>query len=444
MAVLSREDRVRADDRARVELARRAGRRHRLAWLLLGPGVLAMLGENDGPSMISYTTDGALYGLGFFLPFTVVLFAMAYVCQEICMRVGAVTHRGYGELVLQRYGPVWGWFGATDLAVTNLVTLVSEFVAIRVGLAFFGIGAPVAAIGGVALVAAVAGGGRYRRWERMALGLAVFNGLFLVAALLTRPSWSQVGHAFATFSPLPTGSTNTILLLTASTIGATVTPWMIFFQQSAAADKGITRRDLTHGRLDTGLGAILAAVFGCGALIVGAALVDHGGGTIQGLAGAGFPAALLGVSGHTVAAVFALGLIEAGAVAVLTISASTAYAAAECVGVAHSFNVEPRRARLFLGVNIAAALLAAAVILIPHAPLLAIALNANVLATVLLPVTLIFLVMLANDRALMGRHANRPITNIVAGVIVALICVAALAYAIDSFLQSIHWLPTTF
>ncbi len=439
--VLTDEDRARSNDRARVELARRMGRRHTLAWLLVGPGVLVMLGENDGPSMISYTTAGAVYGLGFFLPFTVVLFAMAYVCQEICMRVGAVTHRGYGELVLQRYGPVWGWFGATDLAVTNLVTLVSEFVAIRVGLAYFGIGAPIAAIGGVALVVVAAGTGRYHRWERLALGLAVFNALFLVAAVLSRPSWSEVGHALATFTPLPTGATNTILLLLASTIGATVTPWMIFFQQSAAADKGITHRDLGHGRLDTAVGAILAAVFGCGALIAGAALAGRGGDTIQGLAGAGFPAALAGVSGHTVATIFALGLVEAGAVAVLTISASTAYAAAECVGVAHSFNIDPRRTRLFLAVNIAAALVGAAVILIPHAPLLAIALNANVLATVLLPVTLIFLMMLANDRTLMGRHANRPINDIVAGVIVALITLAALAYAIDSFLQSIHWLP---
>ncbi len=273
------------------------------------------------------------------------------------------------------------------------------------------------------------------------LGLAVFDALFLVAAVLTRPNWAEVGHAFATFGPLPVGPVNTILLLLASTIGATVTPWMIFFQQSAAADKGMTRRDLGHGRLDTSIGAALAAVFGCGALIAGAALAGHGGDTIQGLAGAGFPAALAGVSGHTVAAVFALGLIESGAVAVLTISASTAYAAAECAGVAHSFNIDPRRARLFLGANLALALAAAAVILIPHAPLLAIALNANVLATVLLPVTLIFLMMLANDRTLMGAHANRRITNIVAGAIVALISLAALAYAIDSSLQSVHLLP---
>ncbi len=138
---LTEEDAARSWDRSRVHHARRHSRRWHLLWLLVGPGILAMLGENDGPSMIAYASDGAQYGLGFFVPFIPVLFAMAFVCQEMCMRVGAVTHRGYGELVLQRYGRTWGWFGAGDLTLTNLVTLVAEFVSIRVGLAYFHLGA---------------------------------------------------------------------------------------------------------------------------------------------------------------------------------------------------------------------------------------------------------------------------------------------------------------
>ena len=135
-----------------------------LFWLLSGPGMLAMLGENDGPSMISYAASGATYGLGFFLPFIVVSFAMAIVCQEMCMRVGAVTHRGFGQLVLERFGAVRGWFSAADLIVTNVVTLIAEFVAIRVGLAYFHLGAAVAAASGLVLVAfTMLGGGRYRR-----------------------------------------------------------------------------------------------------------------------------------------------------------------------------------------------------------------------------------------------------------------------------------------
>ncbi len=438
---LTGEDVARSRDRSRVIGARRSGRRWRLVWLLIGPGVLAMLGENDGPSMISYATAGARYGIGFFLPFIVVLFAMAFVCQEMCMRVGAVTHRGYGQLVLERYGRAWGWFGAVDLVFTNLVTLVAEFVAIRVGLAYFGLGAPVAVALGLLLVTSTLIGGRYWRWERLVLSLAAFNGLFLVAAVLVKPDPGELGRALVTFSPLPQGGLNALLLLLTSTIGATVTPWMIFFQQSASADKGLTPRDIKHGRIDTALGAALGAAFGCGALIVGAALFTHSGSTIQGLAGAGFPGALEVVSGKAVATLFALGLVEAGAVAVLTISASTAYAAAECVGVAHSFNTSPRQAVLFHAANVATALLAAGVILIPGAPLLAIALNANVLATVLLPVALIFMVMLANDRELMGDWANKRSTNVLGVTVIAFVAICGATYGIDSFLLAVHLLP---
>jgi Mn2+/Fe2+ NRAMP family transporter len=232
-----------------------------------------------------------------------------------------------------------------------------------------------------------------------------------------------------------------VSLLIVSTIGATVTPWMIFFQQSASADKGMTARDLNHGRFDTALGAGLAAVFGCGALIAGAALAGHDGATVQGLAGAGFPAALRAASGGAVGTIFALGLIQAGAVAILTISASTAYAAGECIGVSHSFNASPRRAKVFYAANIATALLAAAVILIPGAPLLAIALNANVLATALLPVTLTFMLMLANDRALMRRWVNTRRANILGVAVIAFVGLCGAAYGIASFLQTLHLLP---
>jgi Mn2+/Fe2+ NRAMP family transporter len=227
--VLSHEDAVRSRDRSRVHHARRHSKRWRLLWLLVGPGILAMLGENDGPSMIAYASDGAQYGLGAFVPVIPILFAFAFVCQEMAMRVGAVTHRGYGELVLQRYGRVWGWFGAGDLCLTNLVTLIAEFVAIRVGLAYFGLDAWVAVALGLTLVVFTLSGGRYWRWERTVLGLAAFNGLFLLAAILTEPHPGTLAGAFS-FTPLPHGSLNTLLLLLTSTIGATVTPWMIFFQ----------------------------------------------------------------------------------------------------------------------------------------------------------------------------------------------------------------------
>ena len=432
---VTEQDAVRSLDRSRVHRARLGGKRWPLIWLLVGPGILAMLGENDGPSMLAYASDGAQYGLGLFVGLLPVLFAMAYVCQEMCMRIGAVTHRGYGELVLQRFGPVWGWFAAADLTLTNLVTLVAEFVAIRVGLAYFHLGALVAVGLGLVLVVFTFSGGRYWRWERIVLGMALFNGLFLLAAVLAAP---HLGQAISTSAIRFPGGVNTALLLLASTIGATVTPWMIFFQQGASADKGMTPRDITHGRYDTAAGAVLATLFGIGALVAGAALLTHGGAGIQAFGGAGFPDALRRIAGGGAGTVFALGLIEAGAVAILTISASTAYAAAECIGVVHSFNSFPREAAVFYAANFGVALAAALVILIPGAPLLSIALNANVLSTVLLPVSLLFVLMLANDRGLMGRFANTRRANLIAASVIGFVGAAGAAYGIDSFLQTIH------
>jgi Mn2+/Fe2+ NRAMP family transporter len=287
------------------------------------------------------------------------------------------------------------------------------------------------------LVAVTLSGGRYWRWERIVIGLALFNSLFLVAAILVKPHAGAVVRSLA-FVPFPGGSFNTLLLLLASTVGATVTPWMIFFQQGASADKGMTGRDVKHGRYDTAAGAVLAAVFGIGALIAGAALLTHNGSGIGGFTGAGFPAALRHVAGSAAGTVFALGLIEAGAVAILTICASTAYAAGECAGVSHSFNSSPRNAAVFYAANIGIAVLAAVVILIPGAPLLSIALNANVLATVLLPVSLVFMVMLANDKALMGPWANKRSTNAIGITVITFVGLCGAAYGIDSFLQQTH------
>jgi Mn2+/Fe2+ NRAMP family transporter len=144
------------------------------------------------------------------------------------------------------------------------------------------------------------------------------------------------------------------------------------------------------------------------------------------------------VAGGTVGTLFALGMIEAGAVAILTISASTGYAVSECMGRSSSFNLTFKQAAPFYSINVVVAAIAAAVILIPGVPLLKIALNANVLATVLLPFTLAFVVMLANDRQLMGHWANGLRRNLMAGTIVAVVAVCGAAYGIDSFLIQIH------
>ncbi len=432
---LTSEDLDRARDRSRILAARRDGRGGVLVWLLLGPGVLVMLAENDGPSMLSYAASGATYGLGFFLPFIAVTFAAAYVIQEMTMRLGAVTHRGYGELIFQRFGRIWGWLSIGDLVVVNLVTLITEIIAIRVGMGFFGISTPVAVGCAVATVALSACGSRYSRWERVGMSLALFNLVFLVVAFIARPAPGAVAAALLTWTPLPQGTAEEFLLVLASNVGAAVTPWMLFFQQSASVDKGLTRRDIAHGRVDTLIGTILAAVAGCAALVATTPLFTHHIDTSNLQGGAGYAEALRPLIGAPGAALFALGLIEAGAIAMLTVSASTAYAVGEMVGgVGHSFNRSLSEAPLFHAVNIGMAAVAGLIVLIPGAPLLAISLNANLLAAVLMPPALVFLLVLLNDREIMGAQANSWYSNLIGSLITVFVTVAGTTYAIVAFL----------
>src|SRR5579883_1214451 len=160
-ALLTHEDADRARDRWKVNRARRIERRSRAAgklrvlWLLVGPGVLVFLGENDAPSMLSYAATGSQYGIGFFVPFILVSFLMGFVVQEMTVRLGAVTHRGHAELIFDRFGRFWGLFSMADLVLGNFLTLVTEFIGIRTGLGFFGV-PPEIAVGGALLVVVAA------------------------------------------------------------------------------------------------------------------------------------------------------------------------------------------------------------------------------------------------------------------------------------------------
>lgn len=429
VGLLTHEDVDRAQDRWVVARARSAGRnigslkQLRLFWLLIGPGVLVFLGENDAPSMLSYSATGARFGVGFFLPFVILTFAMGFVVQEMTVRLGAVTHRGHAELIFDRFGKFWGFFAMGDLVLGNFLTLVTEFIGVRAGLGFFGVRPGIAV--GVALLGVVAAitTGRYWTWERITMALAIFNGLFIPAALLAHPVWHDVGHALLTWTPLPAGNRGEILLIILADIGATVTPWMLFFQQSAVVDKGMQPRDIGAGRLDTLLGTVLASVFAIAAILACVPLYHHGinAGDFQ---AAQFAQALEPWIGHVGAALFALGIFEAGIVAAVAISTSSAYAFGEVLQTGHSLNRPIKDAWPFYLILIGSACAAAGLVLIPHAPLEFIILTVNVIAVLAMPPALAFLLLLVNDREVMGEHANGFWRNF-AGVTVTLLLIMA-------------------
>ncbi|GAC1307068.1 MAG: hypothetical protein NVS2B3_00470 [Vulcanimicrobiaceae bacterium] len=426
----SYEDTVRARDRARIARLRSANRPLWLLVLLAGPGILVMLGENDGPSMLSYATTGATNGIGFFLPFIVLTFAMAYVVQEMVVRIGIATHRGHAQLIFDRFGSAWGGFALVDLFIGNLLTLVTEFVAIRAGAAYFGIPASVAVIGGVAIFVASISARRYFTWERVALVLAAANVIFVPAALFAHPDVAAIARALGTWGPIPGGLTMNFLTLVLANIGATVTPWMLFFQQSAVVDKGLTREDLRQGRIDTAVGAGIAAVVAVATVVACAPLFAHHVDVASFSGGADFATALRPYLGSTGAALFALGIIEAGVVATMTISVSSAYGVGEISRSGSSLNRRFSQGTLFYASSIVSVIVAATVVLLPHVPLLAITLTVNVIATLLMAPALLFVLLLANDREIMGDLANGPWGNRFGGAIVIGISLVGALYAV--------------
>ncbi len=434
---LTGEDISRARDRLAVARARgnvqvlKSWRWMRLLWLLAGPGVLVFLGENDAPSMLSYAATGSQFGIGFFLPFILVTFLAAWIVQEMTVRLGSVTHRGHAELIFDRFGAFWGFFSMADLMLGNFLTLVTEFIGIRAGLSYFGVPGLVAVGGAIALILAVTMTRRYWTWERILLGLALFNGLFIPVALMTHPDWRAVGHAFITWGPLPGGLGSQNILLMMADIGATVTPWMLFFQQGATTDKGMQPRDVSFGRWDTSIGTMLAAMFGIAVVLATVPLYSHGIST-ENYKGAQFAQALQPYVGRLGSSLFALGLVEAGLVAAISISTSSGYAFGEVMHQAHSLNRGIKEAWPFYLTLLGSAVAAGAIVLIPHAPLEFIVLIVNVIAVLAMPPALLFLLLLVNDREVMGDSVNGLWLNIAGITVTVLLIIAGLGYGVTT------------
>jgi Mn2+/Fe2+ NRAMP family transporter len=430
--VITHEDVDRAHDRLRVSAARaRRGifSRARLLWLLVGPGVLVMLGENDGPSMLAYAATGAKYGIGFFIPFVVLTFCIAIVVQEMTVRLGAATHRGHAELIFERFGPFWGWFSMIDLGIGNFLTLITEFIAIRAGLGFFGIPPWLAILIALVVLYAALVSHRYWTWERVTLGAAMFNLVFIPVALMTHPHWHAVGRAVVTWQPVPGLSKDTVLILLAN-IGATVTPWMLFFQQSATVDKGMTTKDIRFGRIDTVLGAVLATAAAIATILATAPLFAHQM-AADNFQAAEFAEALEPLIGRFGASLFALGMVEAGIVAAITISTSSAYAFGEVTHKPHSLNLPMGQGKSFYAVLTLCAVAAAAIVLIPGLPLVYVVLVVNVVAVLAMPPALVFLYMLVNDKEIMGDLVSPWWANVLSTSVVLLLTAAGILFGIS-------------
>jgi len=400
----------------------RSSVRARLKTLLaiVGPGVIVMVGDNDAGAFSTYGQAGQTYGTKLLWTF-LLLVPVLYVNQEMVLRLGAVTGVGYAKLILERFGRFWGAFSVIDLFILNALTIVTEFIGIALAASYLGVPRIVAVILASLVIVVAASTGSLRRFERMAMALCAGSLLLVPVYVLAHPRVGEMARGFAIPSiPGGSGRLGTVLLLVIGIVGTTVAPWQLFFQQSYIVDKRITPRFMRYEKADLWLG-IVVVVIGGGALMGATAAAFAGSGHVPFTDAAGLAAGLSAYAGHAAGALFAVALLDASMIGAFAVSLSTAYAVGDMLGLKHSLHRGVKQAKGFYAMYAALIALAATIVLIPGSPLGLLTEGVQVLAGVLLPSATVFLLLLCNDKEVLGPWVNRTRTNVLAGIVVGVL-----------------------
>jgi NRAMP (natural resistance-associated macrophage protein)-like metal ion transporter len=407
---------------ARGDVAPRRGIGAKLRTFLavLGPGLIVMVGDNDAGAFGTYTQAGQNYGTAL-LWTLVLLIPVLYANQEMVLRLGVVSGVGHARLIFARFGRFWGAFSLADLVLLNGLTIVTEFIGISLALDFLGVPKIAGVAVAAALIFAAAATGSFRRFERFALALCVGSLLLIPVVVAVHAPLGPSLHDLLVPSFPAHADRATVMLLVIAIVGTTIAPWQLFFQQSYVIDKRITPRFIAYERLDLAVGIVVVVL---GAL----AMISFSAATFAGTQEAGdfrdAGAVASGIAKHVgmvPAVFFAIALLDASVIGAAAVSLSTAYALGDVFSVDHSLHRKPQDAPAFYIAYAGIVGAAAALVLIPGVPLGLLTNAVQTLAGVLLPSAAVFLLLLANDVAVIGPWANTRRTNVFTGAVVALL-----------------------
>jgi Mn2+/Fe2+ NRAMP family transporter len=394
---------------------------------VVGPGLIVMVGDNDAGAFSTYGQAGQNYGTRL-LWTLLLLIPVLYVNQEMVLRLGAVTGVGHARLILQRFGKFWGAFEVFDLFVLNALTIVTEFIGIALAAGYLGVPKVLAVVLAAGVIISTAFTGSFRRFERIAITFCAGSLLLIPLYMLAHPAGAQMARGFTT-PALPGGSGGmaAVMLLVIGIVGTTVAPWQLFFQQSYVVDKRITPRFMKYEKADLWIG-IVVVVLGAAA-VMGATAAAFAGtkGAGNFSDSAGLARGVAAYAGHFAGALFAVALLDAAIIGAFAVSLSSAYAIGDVFGLNHSLHRGVGQAKGFYAIYAALICGAATVVLIPGSPLGLITEGVQVLAGVLLPSATVFLLLLCNDKHVLGPWVNGRKTNVfTATVISALITLSVI------------------
>ena len=423
--------RIRLDDEHSSDLRRRL-----VTFLaIVGPGLIVMVGDNDAGGISTYAQAGQDFGYSL-LWVLLLLIPVLIVNQEMVVRLGAVTGVGHARLINERFGRFWGWFSVGDLFLLNFLTIVTEFIGVSLALRYFGVSpylsVPVAAL----LLVGITASGSFQRWERAMFGFIAVSLLLVPLALLSGPHYGSIAYHFVV-PGVQGGINSNAVLLVIAIVGTTVAPWQLFFQQSNVIDKRITPRFIRYERADTMLGS-LVVVGGAAAVLVVAVYAVRGTDLVGHFTSALGVANALGDKSGVLGALFAIVLLDASIIGAAAVTLSTSYAFGDVFGLKHSLHRKFKDAKAFYASYSALVAVAAAVVLIPGAPLGLLTTAVQALAGVLLPSASVFLLLLCNDPEVLGPWVNRRWLNITAAVIIGLLLTLSGTLVITTLFSQIN------
>ncbi|HLI91498.1 MAG TPA: Nramp family divalent metal transporter [Ktedonobacteraceae bacterium] len=386
---------------------------------VLGPGLIAANAGNDAGGIATFSTAGASFGYSLLWALIIAGFCLMIV-QEMCARMGAVTGKGLADLIREQFGVRWTVLAMLALLIANTGVTVSEFLGIAASVQVLAddphtfwvyIIVPLA---GLALWWLVIKGS-YRRVEKIFLVMSLGFLAYIPAAFYAHPSWSSVAHQIV----LPTFSASSAYLLAAvALVGTTISPYMQFFVQSSVADKGISASEYAYEKLDVYSGTVFAVIIASFVVITtGATLFPHH--PVNTAIDAAL--ALRNFAGPYASILFGVGLFGASLLAAAVLPLSTSYGICEAFGfergVSHSFSEAPVFQSIFTGLIILGVLIT----LIPGLPIIQVLLVLQDLNAAMVPILLVFIILLVNNRRLMGRRVNGVFFNVIAWATVILV-----------------------
>jgi NRAMP (natural resistance-associated macrophage protein)-like metal ion transporter len=395
---------------------------------VIGPGFIAGEGGNDAGGILTYSVAGAQFGyslLWAMIPATAALI----VVQEMAARMGAVTGKGLSDLIREEFGFRITFFLMIALVVTNFANVMAEFAGVASSLELFGVSryiiVPVAAAAVWLLVVQ----GTYGTVEKIFLTASAFYVCYIVAGLLARPDWGAAARATFT-RPEATGIRNySYVYMLIGLVGTTISPWMQFYLQASVVEKGVTVRQYRASRWDVIIGSVFAAIVAW-FIIVACAATLHQAGRTEITNAADAAVALRPLAGDYAYLLFAAGLLNASLFAATVLPITTAYTVCEGLGFESGLDKKFHEAPAFYWLYTLLIVTGAGVLLVPNFPLTHMMVLSQVVNGVVLPFVLVFMLMLTNDRELMGDHVNTRGFNVIAWTTVAVMIGLTLAMVV--------------